>query len=231
MRRADANVGDAVEVRDGKRWVKATIERIEFGVIHTKRPSEIHAYPHHPKDVRQPKVKARAERPRKSLRGVHVATKPDARSTVDVLVGMGFTAAEAEKAEKFAQETVDLVMRAKGKRGPALSRPKAPKPWRSEPYLALVRKHPCVFKSSSCYGPIEAHHHGKHPVGQKTDDSRAVPLCTGHHRDVTDDGYVADAVPSDGARPPARDTYRHYTTAAIAEVQVDLLCAWLRGER
>ncbi len=114
-----------------------------------------------------------------------------------------------------------------GKRGPPISRPKAPKPWRSKAYLAFVRTHPCVFQPGErCVGPVEAHHHGKHPLGQKTDDSRCVPLCREHHREVTDDGFVMDMVGIDGSA-------KLLTAFEIGLVQVNLLVEWIRtrGER
>lgn len=58
--------------------------------------------------------------------------------------------------------------------------PKPPKPLRSEAYLAYVRRHPCCLCGRT--QNIEAHHHGPHGAGQKTDDYRAAPLCDACHR-------------------------------------------------
>lgn len=120
-----------------------------------------------------------------------------------------------------------------GKRGPPISRPKAPKSYRSEAYLRFVRSKPCVFFSRSCRGPVEAHHHGKHPIGQKTDDTRCVPLCNGHHRELTDTGHV-EAAPE--PRPPTMPNHRYVledgmlpfiTKAALDAALVDLLVEWI----
>lgn len=40
---------------------------------------------------------------------------------------------------------------------------------------------------SRCLGPIEADHDSRgRGLGQKSDDSTVIPLCTGHHRERTD---------------------------------------------
>ncbi len=52
--------------------------------------------------------------------------------------------------------------------------------YRSEDYLAFVRRLPCLACNRS---PSEAHHTKKAGTGLKGDDTRAVPLCTEHHRE------------------------------------------------
>lgn len=112
-----------------------------------------------------------------------------------------------------------------GKRGPALSFPKAPKPWRSEPYKKFVREHPCVFHiGGRCDGPIDAHHQGKHAMSEKTDDSRCVPLCRHHHRQVTDGGWVTDMVGVEGGAP------RVLTELEMLLVSVNILVEWTRNK-
>lgn len=37
-----------------------------------------------------------------------------------------------------------------------------------------------------CSGPIEAHHAGVRGLGQKAPDDTVIPLCSGHHRHLTD---------------------------------------------
>lgn len=37
-----------------------------------------------------------------------------------------------------------------------------------------------------CSGHVEAHHAGEHGMGAKADDDTCIPLCSSHHRDLTD---------------------------------------------
>lgn len=46
-------------------------------------------------------------------------------------------------------------------------------------FLAFVRRQACA--SCGTTEGVQAHHHGPRPVGRKTDDYRAVPLCDGCH--------------------------------------------------
>ena len=74
--------------------------------------------------------------------------------------------------------------------------PKPPKPWRSEAYLRHVRSFRCCMwqhmPSHHCSGDVVAHHHGPRGMGEKTDDSRTVPLCDGAHREFHDRGTIGD---------------------------------------
>ncbi len=68
------------------------------------------------------------------------------------------------------------------------------KPRRSErvrdaAYLAFVRTLPCAAGAvghALCWGAVDPHHAGCHPLGRKADDTTAIPLCRGHHRALTD---------------------------------------------
>lgn len=64
--------------------------------------------------------------------------------------------------------------------------PKPPKPWRSDAYRHFVREHDacccCGEPEYAVSDPIVAHHHGPHAMGQKTDDTRCVPLLDSCHR-------------------------------------------------
>ena len=48
-----------------------------------------------------------------------------------------------------------------------------------KPYLAWLHTLPCAVEGSGCAGPVQAHHVRR--LGERRDDSRAVPLCAGHH--------------------------------------------------
>lgn len=50
--------------------------------------------------------------------------------------------------------------------------------------LLWTKRQPCCAPGapSGCKGPVEAHHAGRHGVGQKAHDDTAIPLCMGHHR-------------------------------------------------
>lgn len=84
--------------------------------------------------------------------------------------------------------------------------------------MAWIRTQPCVIRTESaqwwatrgsammwrggdvsgdrCEGTIEAHHAGIRGVGQKALDDTVVPLCSHHHRDLTDRrGLFADWPP------------------------------------
>lgn len=55
-----------------------------------------------------------------------------------------------------------------------------PKTFRSERYLAFIRRHPCVI----CGNPETVPHHvslGQNMQGGKPPDSHCVPLCISHH--------------------------------------------------
>jgi len=63
------------------------------------------------------------------------------------------------------------------------------KRYRSNKYLAWVRKQPCVM----CGRPAGEAHHIKgvghlSGVGLKADDSMVIPVCTDHHRMFHDKG-------------------------------------------
>ncbi len=83
------------------------------------------------------------------------------------------------------------------KRGGYLQRrtrlnPRRAKPRRSgralDPgYLEFVRGLPCcapLNEDDPCWGPIDPHHAGPHPMGRKADDDTCIPLCRKHHGDV-----------------------------------------------
>lgn len=59
--------------------------------------------------------------------------------------------------------------------------PKAEGPFRSEPYLAYVRRHPCMWCEAP--GPSDPDHVGPHGMAQKADDFRTVPMCRAHHEE------------------------------------------------
>ena len=49
-------------------------------------------------------------------------------------------------------------------------------------YLARVRRLPCAARRmSSCAGAIEADHAGRRPLGRKSHDHEAIPMCQQHH--------------------------------------------------
>lgn len=43
-----------------------------------------------------------------------------------------------------------------------------------------------VFATHRCGGPVEAHHAGRHGVGQKAADDTCIPICQDGHRQLTD---------------------------------------------
>lgn len=101
--------------------------------------------------------------------------------------------------------------------GPAVLRaqPKPPPSWRSSAYLDFVRRQVCCAPGCTTpAAPIEAHHAGRHGVGQKAPDSTAVPLCHFCHGIVTD----TYAVPG---------LNRAETELLFAKVAVCLLSDWL----
>jgi hypothetical protein len=52
--------------------------------------------------------------------------------------------------------------------------------------LDWTRSQPCLLWGPECQGRTEAHHAGKNPgVGMKASDDTAVPLCSLHHRQIT----------------------------------------------
>lgn len=57
------------------------------------------------------------------------------------------------------------------------------KPIRDRKYLAFVRSHSCCACSS--WRQVEAAHTGMRGLGQKADDSTAIPLCLRCHRTAT----------------------------------------------
>ncbi len=63
-----------------------------------------------------------------------------------------------------------------------------PKPatLRDENYLEYVRSLKCLVLN--CNNKAEAHHTGRHGIGIKSDDYRAVPLCRKHHTELTAPG-------------------------------------------
>lgn len=195
------NIGDVVEVKIDGRWAMALVEQIAHDRVYARRKQETWAHPYLAREVRVPKVKPRKTREPKSLRGAPTTTW---HRTVERLTSSA--------------------------RGPAVSRPKEAAPVRDDGYLRFVRTKPCVFRSRSCRGSVEAHHHGKHPVGRKTDDTRSVPLCAGHHRELTDTGWVDEATipcPLPGRNYVLEEGMLPFVTKAHLDAAlVDLLVEW-----
>jgi len=206
VRLDDLNVNDVVEVRSlwSKRWSRATI-----AALHPKQRQSIELVFSdgqtrfvRTRDIRLPqKKRAAAMAPARSLRGAVPILNPESLPPL----GMYATA------------------RTLGERGPPISRPKEDPPWRSEEYLAFVRKFPCTFASRlasplhACDGAIEAHHDGPHPMGQKTDDSRAVPVCQRHHQMLTE------------YKPISGD--RELDEHTMADAKVNILTSFLKSKR
>jgi len=94
--------------------------------------------------------------------------------------------------------------------------PKPLKPARSGKYLDYVRALPCC--SCGARGPSDPHHYGPRGVGQKTDDTRTVPLCRRCHDVFHDSGLL-----------PALD--KASTRLVLLQKQVDLLVAFIRHDR
>lgn len=59
---------------------------------------------------------------------------------------------------------------------------------RSPAWLAYLRTLPCSWCARPA--PSEASHHGPHGVSIKADDMRAIPLCTGCHREYHQAGRL-----------------------------------------
>lgn len=71
----------------------------------------------------------------------------------------------------------------------AVKRPKPPGRKRDREYMLAVKRMPCCAPSGvpvSCFGPVQADHAGRRPVGRKCDDRETIPLCAKHHRQRTD---------------------------------------------
>lgn len=93
------------------------------------------------------------------------------------------------------------------------AQPKPQGPYRSDPYLDFVRAHRCVGCRRA--GPNDPHHFGPRGLGQKTDDTRTVPLCRECHARFHQDRKL-----------PALDVIA--TRIAILACQVDLLTEYQR---
>lgn len=93
----------------------------------------------------------------------------------------------------LGQEVVDKavgVWLAKSHRDrPRLFWAKPDSPARAAHYFAFVRQLSCVVCGDD--PPNDPHHFGKHAMGSKTDDYRAVPLCRRCH-DKAHDGKLQD---------------------------------------
>lgn len=85
--------------------------------------------------------------------------------------------------------------------------------WRSPAYLTFVRARPCC--SCGAAGYSDASHHGRRPMGRKTDDFRTIPLCRVEH-----DRYHATACI--GQRDPEQ------TKAFINEQLVELFGEFMK---
>lgn len=87
-------------------------------------------------------------------------------------------------------------------------------PLRVAEFLDFVRAQPCIICG---VGPSEPHHFGPRGMGQKTDDLRAVPLCTSCHRAWHDRGEICPYTPTE-------------TRFLFLSGQVDLLVEWYRRQ-
>lgn len=86
------------------------------------------------------------------------------------------------------------------------------KPARAKHYLAFIRKFPCII----CESPIvEAHHHGRHAMGEKTDDYRTIPMCHKHHMHYHSQGFTGDL--------------GGWSDADLAQLMIQYLVLYLRG--
>ena len=70
---------------------------------------------------------------------------------------------------------------------------------RDPAFLAFLRRQPCCVGAVGCSGSVEAAHirmgrPGEPPTGmqRKPSDTRAVPLCRGHHRDGPDAQHASN---------------------------------------
>lgn len=84
--------------------------------------------------------------------------------------------------------------------------------FRSPRYLAFVRDEECCICAAP--PPSDPHHIGPRGMGQKTDDTRAVPLCRRHHDEYHATGRILP-------RGPAG------TREMFAEVMVRLLTRYV----
>lgn len=88
-------------------------------------------------------------------------------------------------------------------------------------YLERVRGLPCCARNlaSRCGGAVQAHHH-THDRGmsRKADDSRAMPLCAGHHGEFHA-AAGAFKVLNQEARRVWQDEQVEHTRAALAATE------------
>lgn len=103
-----------------------------------------------------------------------------------------------------------LVLAREGRaRGQPLPKPRGR--LRDGDYLSFVRRQPCL--SCGTRQGVQAHHHGRRPVGRKADDYCTVPLCARCHSHLHTHGWLINLP---GISKPG-------VAAFLAESQRDLL--------
>lgn len=66
-----------------------------------------------------------------------------------------------------------------------------PKSLRREKYAKWIRRQPCIHCGER---GVDAHHHGRHGTGIKTDDYRQLPLCHPIHALINSPGWSSKKV-------------------------------------
>jgi hypothetical protein len=54
--------------------------------------------------------------------------------------------------------------------------------------MAFIRSRACVLRAYGCRGAVQAHHAGKHGMGQRPSDDTVISICDGHHDALHDGG-------------------------------------------
>lgn len=176
------DVGDPVEARVDRRWSPGTVSHTEPGKVGVRRADGmIDLYD---RELVRP-ARGKARRASSSLRGAPL-TRPlsldelrDAQFAERTVTRFAerVTAAPKRPTVRLAKEAVDAII---AKRGP----------WRSPAYLNFVREMPCCLCGRPGYS--DPSHHGRHGIGQKTDDARVIPLCRQDHDHFHRTGRLGD---------------------------------------
>lgn len=91
------------------------------------------------------------------------------------------------------------------------------RPFRSRKYLAWIRLRPCIVKG--CKEKSEASHVGAHGLATKADDTRALPMCQGHHRTRGDSWHAI-----------GREAFENLFALDISEQVICHVTRWIAEE-
>lgn len=224
-------VGRAVEVKVGPRRMVCTVTAISGRDV-TVQPERGEAFDVHVSRVRIARAKKGpvSGRARMSIRGMDMtADGISAKAMAAMLADAHAVGEGVPVGTVIARRVAAITASGPAPDGRARRKPPGIRPsfeaiinaatLRDPDHLSFVREFPCA--ACSAPAPSQAHHFGPRGMGEKTDDTRTVPLCGACH-----DGFHTTG----RLRIGGRVLFRLETERLFYLAQVDVCTAWRKRE-